>query len=117
LESLCSDRLPSPAWSNSKSKESATWQTGNHLLSCPSCKGALLDLNSQAEIFRKRGFGVAALTYDTVAVLAHFADRKGIGYSLLSDPESAAIRAFGLLNDNIEPGSPAYGIAFPGMFW
>src|SRR4051812_7624021 len=39
---------------------------------CPGCKAALLDLNSSAESFRKRGFGVAAITYDSVAVLAHF---------------------------------------------
>lgn len=83
---------------------------------CPSCKGALLDLNSRAESFRSRGFGVAALTYDSIPVLRSFSDRNGIAYTLLSDPNSAIIRAFGLLNENIGPGSPAYGIAFPGMF-
>jgi hypothetical protein len=45
---------------------------------CPSCKGALLELKLQAATFRSHGFGVAALTHDTVAVLRSFANRKSI---------------------------------------
>ena len=83
---------------------------------CPFCKTQLVDLNQQAEAFRKNGLAVASLTYDSVAVLRNFAQRQGIKYPMLSDPESKVIRAFGILNDNIEPGNFAYGIPFPGTY-
>jgi hypothetical protein len=35
---------------------------------------------------------------------------------MLSDPESKVIRAFDILNRNIEPGNMAYGIPFPGTY-
>ena len=45
---------------------------------CPYCKTQLADLNQQAEGFRRRGLGVASLTYDSVDVLRNFAARIGI---------------------------------------
>jgi len=83
---------------------------------CPYCKTQLVDLNQQVAAFRKQGLGVASLTYDSVDVLRNFAKRQGIRYTMLSDPESTVIRAFGILNDNIEPGNFAYGIPFPGTY-
>ena len=47
--------------------------------------------------FAERGLNIAALTYDSVAILRHFGDRKEITYPLLSDPDSEVIRAFGIL--------------------
>ncbi len=48
---------------------------------------------------RKRGLGVAAVSYDSVAVLKNFAQRKGITFPLLSDTDSKVIRSYGLLNE------------------
>jgi len=59
---------------------------------------------------------VAALSYDSPEVLRQFAERRKITYPLLSDPKSEAIRAFGILNDNVPPDRPTYGIPFPGTF-
>jgi AhpC/TSA family/Thiol:disulfide interchange protein DsbD, N-terminal len=59
---------------------------------------------------------VAALSYDSTAVLSTFAARKGITYPLLSDPNSKVIRAFGILNINFKPGQLPYGVPFPGMY-
>ena len=42
--------------------------------------------------------------------------RLGIRYPLLSDPDSAIIRAFGILNTNIPEGHEWYGIPFPGTY-
>lgn len=76
-----------------------------------------MELESQREGFRKRGLGVAALSYDSIEVLKDFATRKGITYPLLSDPESKIIRAFGLLNEiDYPPGNMAHGVPFPGTF-
>jgi peroxiredoxin len=83
---------------------------------CPYCKARLADLETEAAAYRAKGIGVASVTYDSQAVLQNFARRKGIHYPMLSDPDSKIIRDFGVFNDNIEPGTPAYGIAFPGNF-
>ena len=45
-------------------------------------------------------------------VLARFAQRNAIGFTLLSDKGSAIIRAFGLINEEAA-GKPWYGIAHP----
>jgi peroxiredoxin len=42
------------------------------------CKAQLIDLNQQVDAFRRQGLNIAALTYDSVAVLRHFAERKAI---------------------------------------
>ena len=59
---------------------------------------------------------VAAISYDSAAALRHFAQRKGITYPLLSDPESRVIRAFGILNENFPPGHFGHGAPFPGYY-
>jgi hypothetical protein len=59
---------------------------------------------------------VAALTYDSLAILRHFGDRKGITYPLLSDPDSEVIKAFGILNPNYPPDHSGHGLPFPGMY-
>ena len=76
-----------------------------------------MELESQIEGFKKRGLGVAALSYDSIEVLKDFSTRKGITYPLLSDPESKIITAFGLLNEVDYPkGNMAHGVPFPGTF-
>ena len=59
---------------------------------------------------------MAALSYDSVEVLRTFADRKGITYPLLSDPDSKIIRAFGILNETVPQGTPFFGVPWPGTF-
>lgn len=57
---------------------------------------------------------MAALSYDSVAILEEFTTRKHIRYPLLSDPGSVIIRRFGLLNPDFPEGDPAHGVPFPG---
>ena len=59
---------------------------------------------------------MAAISYDSVALLKEFAERKRITYPLLSDPASTIIRAFGILNDNFPPDHPWHGVPFPGTY-
>jgi hypothetical protein len=75
-----------------------------------------VELESQREAFHRRGLGLAAVSYDPVAVLADFATRRGIGFPLLSDTDSAVIRRFGLLNPEYPEGNIAHGVPFPGTF-
>jgi hypothetical protein len=74
-----------------------------------------VELGQQAEAIRKLGYGVAALSYDSPAALAHFAARKQLSIPLLSDPESKVIDAFGIRNENIKEGF-AKGVPHPGLF-
>lgn len=74
-----------------------------------------MELASQQDGFRKRGLAVAALSYDSPAVLKDFATRRGITYPLLSDRGSVAIRSFGLLNPEYPEGHTAHGVPYPGV--
>ncbi len=68
------------------------------------------------DAIRKQGLGLAAVSYDSVAVLKSFADRQHITYSLLSDSESKIIQSFGILNETVTPGTTTYGIPYPGTY-
>jgi hypothetical protein len=59
---------------------------------------------------------VAAISYDSVAVLHNFAERRGIHFPLLSDPDSKLIRELGILNETVARDSPFFGVPYPGSF-
>lgn len=59
---------------------------------------------------------MAIVSYDKVEVLDRFARRNGSRLTLLADPGSRMIRAFGVLNDRFPPGSPGHGVAHPIIF-
>ena len=63
-----------------------------------------MELQDRLDELRADGLGVAAISYDPPNVLADFAERRGISFSLLSDDDSATIAAFGLLNTVAEEG-------------
>ena len=72
------------------------------------------------------GVAIFAISYDSLDVLAAFADKRGISYPLLSDEGSHTIRALGLLNDQhlveqhafygIQTRDEQRGVAYPGSF-
>jgi hypothetical protein len=75
-----------------------------------------VELERDYKLVQKHGLGLAAISYDSVAVLRDFATRKKITFPLLSDPDSRVIRAFGILNESVKPESPQYGIPYPGTY-
>ena len=66
--------------------------------------------------FEERGVRIAAISNDTAAALGNFAQRVGIAYPLLSDPDSAIIRAFGVLNEEVPKDHDFFGIPHPVEF-
>lgn len=48
--------------------------------------------------------------------MRRFADARGITFPLVSDPGSAIIRRYGLLNETNKQGTRAYGVPYPGTF-
>ena len=60
--------------------------------------------------------GVASISYDSVAVLKNFADRAGIHFPMLADPDSKIIRSFGILNESVPKDNFVYGVPHPGTY-
>jgi AhpC/TSA family/Disulphide bond corrector protein DsbC len=75
-----------------------------------------VELEHDLPRIQAQGFGLAAISYDSVAVLKNFADRRGITFPLLSDPESKIIQSFGILNESAPKNSPFSGIPYPGTY-
>ena len=50
----------------------------------------------------EQGLGLAAFSYDGQEILADFSQQHGITYPLLSDPDSAAIKSYGVLNTVVD---------------
>jgi peroxiredoxin len=83
---------------------------------CPFCKAQLIDLNTIAADLTARGYPLVALSYDPVPTLAKFKSQKALGYTLLSDPKSTAIDAFGVRNDEVRGQDRYDGIPNPAIF-
>lgn len=75
-----------------------------------------MELQQNLANIRAQGLGVAGISDDPVATLKNFADRRGITYPLLSDKNSKVIKAFGILNNEVPPDHPFYGIPYPGTY-
>jgi peroxiredoxin len=74
----------------------------------------LVKLQADLKKFEDAGAQMIAISYDKVEVLTKFAGEKKITFPLLSDPESKAIKPYGLL---VEDAKGNYeGLAKPGVF-
>jgi peroxiredoxin len=83
---------------------------------CPFCKSQLIDLETARHNFESKGIHVASITYDSTQILKAFATRRNLHYSLLSDPDSTIIDAFGVRNHDAEATGTKAGIAIPNYF-
>ena len=57
-----------------------------------------MELQDRFAELTRSGIGVAAISYDSQEILADFAEERGITFPLLSDADSAVIKAYGILN-------------------
>ena len=57
-----------------------------------------MELQDRWEELQAQGLGVAAISFDSEAVLAEFSERRGITFPLLADEGSKVITEFGILN-------------------
>jgi peroxiredoxin len=83
---------------------------------CPYCKTQVVELQSRYAELKRKGLGLAVITYDSPAVMRDFSQRRGITFPLLSDPGSQTIKAYGILNTTVAEGTSNFGIPFPGTF-
>jgi hypothetical protein len=75
-----------------------------------------VELQGRVTELARAGRTIVAISYDDPDVLRAFAAQHGITFPLLSDPGSAIIRRYGLLNTSVPPGERAYGVPYPGTF-
>ena len=76
-----------------------------------------MELAQSFDGLTEAGLGVVAISYDSVAILRSFSERHGgIRYTMLSDPDSEIINAFGIRNTEHTEDSMGYGIPYPGTY-
>jgi peroxiredoxin len=73
-----------------------------------------VELQNARQRFGSQGLKLAAISYDSPAILKDFADRHKIEFPLLADPNSEVIRSFNVLN--AEAKGMTKGMAYPGFF-
>ena len=83
---------------------------------CPYCQKQAVDINGKRAAFEDQGYKIAMVTYDEPHKSKSFSDRHDIRYPVLSDHDSAIIKAFGLLNTEYKQGTKYYGVPHPAIF-
>jgi len=83
---------------------------------CPYCQAQLIDVNGGVAEIEKRGYRVAALSYDSPQILQTFTTKRNIAFTFLSDPKSEVIDLYKLRDPQYPPGSRAYGVPRPIIF-
>ncbi|MEM6811719.1 MAG: peroxiredoxin family protein [Pseudomonadota bacterium] len=83
---------------------------------CPFCKAQLIDFRNNLTEFKDQGFSVVSISYDSQQKLMKFEKKHQPEFTLLSDPNSEAIKAFGIFDDSQREGSFSYGIPEPSIF-
>ena len=73
-------------------------------------------MNDGLPEIEKRGYRIAALSYDSTKILADFTAQRHIGYTLLSDPRSEIIDFYRLRDPQYPADSKAYGVPRPIIF-
>jgi hypothetical protein len=75
-----------------------------------------VELQSRYDDIRKQGLTLVAISYDPPETLKAFTASRGITFPMISDPGSAIIKRYGLLNESMDPKSKFYGVPHPGTF-
>ena len=74
-----------------------------------------MQLQNAKQRLEAQGLKLAAISYDSPAILKEFAERQKIEFPLLADPNSEIIRTFNVLNTEAE--GKTKGMAYPGFLY
>ena len=75
-----------------------------------------MELSAISSKFTSLGINVATITYDRHEDALKFHRQYDLQFPILRDVDAKHVIAFGILNENYEPGHRAYGIPHPGIF-
>ena len=73
-------------------------------------------MQEHVDAYEQAGVGIVVITYDAPELQQAFVNAGGITYPFISDIDANTMNALGILNEQYEPGEPAYGIPHPGVF-
>ena len=77
----------------------------------------MVQLAEWQDRFAGIGVSLAGMTYDSVEILKTSHDAQGLGYPLLQDVDAEHVIAYGVLNEEYQPGDRGYGIPHPGILF
>jgi peroxiredoxin len=83
---------------------------------CPYCQRQLMDLNAGLADIEKRGYRLAAISYDSPAILNGFTEKREIKFTLLSDPKSEVIDRWNLRDPQYKDKPKFNGVPRPIIF-
>lgn len=83
---------------------------------CPFCQRQLIALDKKNTEFNKQGYEIVSISYDSLNDFNKFVTKNKPSITLLSDPKSESIRAFGILNESKARGTRSYGVPYPGVY-
>jgi peroxiredoxin len=83
---------------------------------CPYCIAQLQQLVDVMPEFAAMGVAVATMTYDSLDILKAAEEDYAVNFPMLRDEDVKHVSAFGILNQQYQPGQRAYGIPEPGIF-
>lgn len=73
----------------------------------------MVQLQKDLKTIKGAGLQVVGISYDSVAILKKFADKRKITFPLLSDPKSKTIDAYLLRNKQARKGTRLEGVPYP----
>jgi peroxiredoxin Q/BCP len=76
----------------------------------PGCTKQACDFRDSLASLAATGFAVLGISPDTQAKLAKFRDRDGLNFPLLSDPQHAALSAYGAWGEKMMYGKKSVGV-------
>jgi peroxiredoxin Q/BCP len=76
----------------------------------PGCTTQACDFRDSLDALNASGYTVVGISKDSVAKLAQFADRDGITFPLLSDPDHAVLEAYGAWGEKTNYGRTSVGV-------
>lgn len=83
---------------------------------CPYCQKQIMEFQTAQPAFAALGYHIAGISYDTPDVTAAFAEKRNVHFPLLTDQDSALIKALGILNEDHAPSTKFYGIPNPAVY-
>jgi peroxiredoxin len=83
---------------------------------CPYCQRQLMDLNAGLADIEKRGYRLAAISYDSPEILNGFTEKREIKFTLLSDPRSEVIDRWNLRDPQYKDKPKFNGVPRPIIF-
>ncbi len=83
---------------------------------CPFCKRQLMDVSANVDEIHALGYALVILSYDSVEDIQRYVAEHEPKFTMLSDPSSTVIDAFGLRNANYPEMHFAHGVPHPMIF-